>query len=105
MMSWDQVCRRESLRDHSWLDLVGIKEYSDWPTIPQLYVNKEFVGGCDILMQMHKDGSLADMLSQNKLIVEEEGQGDVEGQKAQETRETTEQSTGARSKDAKGESS
>ena len=56
-------------------------------------------------MQMHKDGSLADMLSQNKLIVEEEGQGDVEGQKAQETRETTEQSTGARSKDAKGESS
>jgi len=82
----------------------GIKEYSDWPTIPQLYVNKEFVGGCDILMQMHKDGSLADLLSQNKLIIEEEG-SDVEGQGAAETRATTEQSTGANSKDSKGESS
>jgi len=87
----------------------GIKEYSDWPTIPQLYVNKEFVGGCDILMQMHKDGSLADLLSKNKLIVEEEGgdavDSDVEGQVAEDVRATTEQSTGARSKDAKGESS
>ena len=81
-----------------------MKEYSDWPTIPQLYVNKEFVGGCDILMQMHKDGSLAELLSQNKLILEEEG-GDVEGQGAAETRATTEQSTGANSKDSKGESS
>lgn len=83
--------------------VAGIKEYSDWPTIPQLYINKEFVGGCDILMQMHKDGSLADMLAQNKLIVEEEG--DVEGEKADAARATTEQSTGGRSKDAKGESS
>ncbi|KAK5074046.1 monothiol glutaredoxin grx5 [Lithohypha guttulata] len=81
----------------------GIKEYSDWPTIPQLYVNKDFVGGCDILMQMHKDGSLAELLSKNKLIVEESG--DIEGEKAEAVRETTEQSTGARSKDAKGESS
>ena len=54
-------------------------------------------------MQMHKDGSLADMLAQNKLIVEEDG--DIEGEKAEAVRETTEQSTGARSKDAKGESS
>ena len=82
----------------------GIKEYSDWPTIPQLYINKEFVGGCDILMQMHKDGSLADLLSKSKLIVEEEG-GDVEGQQAEEAREISDQSTGGRSKDAKGQSS
>lgn len=82
----------------------GIKEYSDWPTIPQLYINKEFVGGCDILMQMHKDGSLADMLAQNKLIVEGE-EDEVEGQTADAVRATTEQSTGSRSKDAKGESS
>jgi monothiol glutaredoxin len=34
----------------------GIKEYSEWPTIPQLYVEKEFIGGCDILMSMHQDG-------------------------------------------------
>jgi monothiol glutaredoxin len=32
----------------------GIKEFSEWPTIPQLYVNKEFVGGCDILVGMHQ---------------------------------------------------
>ena len=40
----------------------GIKEYSDWPTIPQLYVKGEFVGGCDIVSDMHEDGSLADTL-------------------------------------------
>uniref|UniRef100_A0A915MMD2 protein-serine/threonine phosphatase n=1 Tax=Meloidogyne javanica TaxID=6303 RepID=A0A915MMD2_MELJA len=34
----------------------GIKEFSDWPTIPQVYVNGKFVGGADIFMQMHKDG-------------------------------------------------
>ena len=36
----------------------GIKEYSDWPTIPQLYVKKEFVGGCDIIREMHENGEL-----------------------------------------------
>lgn len=52
--------------------LAGIKEYSDWPTIPQLYIDKEFVGGCDILMNMHRDGSLAQMLSEKKLVLEED---------------------------------
>ncbi|KAE9985306.1 hypothetical protein EG328_005421 [Venturia inaequalis] len=47
----------------------GIKEYSDWPTIPQLYVDKEFVGGCDILMSMHNDGSLAKMLEEKGVVV------------------------------------
>ena len=37
----------------------GIKVYSDWPTIPQLYVNKEFVGGCDIVKEMYESGELA----------------------------------------------
>ncbi|KAK5053705.1 monothiol glutaredoxin grx5 [Exophiala bonariae] len=85
----------------------GIKEFSDWPTIPQLYVDKEFVGGCDILINMHKDGSLADLLAEKKVIVEEDAEqtDDVEGHKAEEVRQTTEQSTGGRSKDAKGESS
>lgn len=50
----------------------GIKEYSDWPTIPQLYIDKEFIGGCDILINMHKDGSLAKLLAEKQLIVEEE---------------------------------
>ena len=36
----------------------GIKEYSQWPTIPQLYVKGEFIGGCDILMEMHRKGEL-----------------------------------------------
>ena len=36
----------------------GIKEFSDWPTIPQLYVKKEFVGGCDIIREMHENGEL-----------------------------------------------
>ena len=37
----------------------GIKVYSDWPTIPQLYVKNEFVGGCDIIKEMHENGELA----------------------------------------------
>ena len=36
----------------------GIKIYSDWPTIPQLYVKKEFVGGCDIVKEMYENGEL-----------------------------------------------
>ncbi|USP76783.1 Monothiol glutaredoxin-5, mitochondrial [Curvularia clavata] len=54
----------------------GIKEYSEWPTIPQLYVDKEFIGGCDILMTMHQDGSLAKMLEEKGVVVpaEEKGQ-------------------------------
>ncbi|KAI9787810.1 MAG: monothiol glutaredoxin grx5 [Peltula sp. TS41687] len=47
----------------------GIKEYSDWPTIPQLYVNKSFVGGCDILVKMHQSGELATMLEGEKVLV------------------------------------
>ena len=41
----------------------GIKEYSKWPTIPQLYVNKEFIGGCDILTEMHQSGDLLDIFN------------------------------------------
>ncbi|CCJ30929.1 unnamed protein product [Pneumocystis jirovecii] len=40
----------------------GIKEYSNWPTIPQLYVNNEFIGGCDILLQMYRNGELEELL-------------------------------------------
>jgi monothiol glutaredoxin len=40
----------------------GIKEYSDWPTIPQLYVKGEFVGGCDIVTEMHESGQLEEVL-------------------------------------------
>ena len=40
----------------------GIKEFGNWPTIPQLYVNKQLVGGSDILMEMHESGELGELL-------------------------------------------
>ena len=40
----------------------GIKEFSDWPTIPQLYVKKEFIGGCDIVKEMFENGELKNYL-------------------------------------------
>ncbi|CAJ1969502.1 unnamed protein product [Cylindrotheca closterium] len=40
----------------------GVKKFSEWPTIPQLYVDGEFIGGCDIIVQMHESGELADLL-------------------------------------------
>ncbi|KIJ55439.1 hypothetical protein M422DRAFT_199644 [Sphaerobolus stellatus SS14] len=46
----------------------AIKEYSDWPTIPQLYVNGEFVGGCDIVLGMHQSGELESLLEKNHVL-------------------------------------
>ena len=46
----------------------GIKTFSDWPTIPQLYIKKEFVGGCDIVKEMYENGEL-------KKVLEEKGIG------------------------------
>ena len=40
----------------------GIKEYANWPTVPQLYINGEFVGGCDIATEIHGNGELAKLL-------------------------------------------
>ncbi len=45
----------------------GIKDYSDWPTIPQLYVKGEFIGGCDIVSEMHESGELAELLAPFKV--------------------------------------
>jgi len=41
----------------------GIKKYSNWPTIPQLYVKKEFIGGCDIVKEMYESGELLELLN------------------------------------------
>ena len=41
----------------------AIKEYSDWPTLPQLYVNKEFIGGCDIITELYQNGELKTIVS------------------------------------------
>ena len=46
----------------------GIKIYSDWPTIPQLYVKGEFVGGCDIIKEMYEKGELKELLENKKII-------------------------------------
>ena len=46
----------------------GIKEFSEWPTIPQLYVNKEFIGGCDIVKEMYENGELKNLLKEKNLI-------------------------------------
>ena len=46
----------------------GVKQFSNWPTIPQLYVKGEFVGGCDIVTEMFQDGELQSMLAEKGLI-------------------------------------
>ena len=48
----------------------GIKEFSDWPTIPQLYIKKEFIGGCDIIQEMYKTGELAKVLESKNIAFE-----------------------------------
>ena len=55
------VLEDESLRQ-------GIKEFSDWPTIPQLYIQKEFIGGCDIVKEMFEKGELKKLFEQKKII-------------------------------------
>ena len=45
----------------------GIKEYSDWPTIPQLYIKGEFIGGCDIVKEMFEQGDLQKKLVERKI--------------------------------------
>ena len=45
----------------------GIKEFSEWPTIPQLYIKKEFVGGCDIIKEMYENGELKKVLEKKQI--------------------------------------
>lgn len=52
------------LADHELRE--GIKQFSNWPTIPQLYVNGKFIGGCDITMEMHRKGELETVLKAAK---------------------------------------
>ena len=54
------VLENEQLRN-------GIKEFSEWPTIPQLYIKKEFVGGCDIIKEMYENGELKKILEEKKI--------------------------------------
>ena len=58
------VLESQSLRE-------GIKEYSEWPTIPQLYIKKEFVGGCDIVKEMYETGELKKILGNKGITFKE----------------------------------
>ena len=51
----------------------GIKDYANWPTIPQLYIKGEFVGGCDIVREMFQSGELAETLASNGIAVKKAG--------------------------------
>ena len=59
------VLQDENLRE-------GIKSFSNWPTIPQLYVNNEFVGGCDIIREMFESGELKEYFSKNNIPLSQE---------------------------------
>ena len=59
------VLQDENLRE-------GIKSFSNWPTIPQLYVNNEFVGGCDIIREMFESGELKEYFSKNNIPLAQE---------------------------------
>lgn len=50
------------------LPITGIKDYSNWPTIPQVYVDGEFLGGCDIMIEMHKNGELIEELKKVGIV-------------------------------------
>lgn len=51
----------------------GVKDYADWPTIPQLYVKGEFIGGCDIVRDMYETGELQQLLTDHNISVRQAG--------------------------------
>jgi len=64
-----QILRMHGVDDYASYNVLedqditqGVKTFSNWPTIPQVFFNGEFVGGCDILLQMHQNGDLVDEL-------------------------------------------
>ncbi|CCF55558.1 hypothetical protein KAFR_0A01190 [Kazachstania africana CBS 2517] len=61
----------------------AIKEFSNWPTIPQLYVNKEFVGGCDVITTMATSGELADVLEEADALMPQQEEGKDSSQYSQ----------------------
>ncbi|XP_019408018.1 PREDICTED: glutaredoxin-related protein 5, mitochondrial [Crocodylus porosus] len=80
-----QILRLHGVSDYRAHDVLqdpnlrqGVKNYSNWPTIPQVYLNGEFVGGCDILLQMHQNGDLVEELKKlgirSALLDEEKNQ-------------------------------
>ncbi len=67
-----EILKRSGVDDYLAVDVLkdpeirqGIKDYANWPTIPQLYVNGEFVGGCDIIREMYQSGELPQVIAQH----------------------------------------
>ena len=68
-----EVLKRCGITDYASFNVLqddalrqGIKDYSNWPTIPQLYVDGQFVGGCDIVREMYQSGELQEILAPQK---------------------------------------
>ncbi|KAI8808311.1 thioredoxin-like protein [Cladochytrium replicatum] len=77
-----QMLQAEGVRAYAYINILeneemrsGLKEYSQWPTFPQVYVKGEFVGGCDIVMGMSKSGELTTLLKKEGIV-----SADAEGQ-------------------------
>jgi monothiol glutaredoxin len=69
-----EILKRCGVNDYLAVDVLqdpeirqGIKEYSNWPTVPQLYVNGEFVGGCDIMREMYQSGELQQVFAKQNV--------------------------------------
>ncbi|KAJ2162228.1 monothiol glutaredoxin grx5 [Coemansia sp. RSA 552] len=62
----DEIAGVDCLQDPEIRE--GIKEFSDWPTIPQVYVKGEFIGGCDVMVQMHQSGELHELLVEKNIL-------------------------------------
>ena len=58
------VLKSDEMRD-------GIKQFSNWPTIPQLYIKEEFIGGCDIVKEMYESGELLELLNTKGIEVKQ----------------------------------
>jgi monothiol glutaredoxin len=69
-----EILRRCGVGDYASFNVLqddelrqGIKDYSNWPTVPQLYVDGEFVGGCDIMREMYQSGELQQLLAKERV--------------------------------------
>ncbi|MDD1709779.1 MAG: Grx4 family monothiol glutaredoxin [Methanoregulaceae archaeon] len=69
-----EILKRCGVNDYLAVDVLqdpeirqGIKEYSNWPTVPQLYVNGEFIGGCDIMREMYQSGELQQVFAKQNV--------------------------------------
>ena len=69
-----EILKRCGVNDYLAVDVLqdpeirqGLKEYSNWPTVPQLYVNGEFIGGCDIMREMYQSGELQQVFAKQNV--------------------------------------